>query len=231
MNPRLFAGAVAALSVILGIFTVVVGRDASSVHSPEVLTQSATTSSSAAAFDDHTPMALEPATTTTAPAVTAPASAPSTTIASSTGTIAGNATTETTSAPTTTVPQTTTTAAGSFSSSYESSFTALINDHRASNGLAPLTRNGSLDAEARAWSQNMAEAGSIFHSDLSRFLPPWSTVGENVAVGGSVSSVFSALVSSSGHNANMLNPAFTAVGIGVFVDADGTLWTTHIFAG
>lgn len=230
MNPRLLAGAVAALSVILGIFAVIVGRGATSVHSPEVLTQSATTSSSAAAADDHTPMALEPATTTTAPAVTAPASAPSTTIASSTGTIAGNPT-PTTIATTTTTPQTTTTAAGSFSSSYESSFTALINDHRASNGLAPLTRNASLDAEARAWSQNMAEAGSIFHSDLSRFLPPWSTVGENVAVGGSVSSVFSALVSSAGHNANMLNPAFTAVGIGVFVDADGTLWTTHIFAG
>jgi uncharacterized protein YkwD len=53
-------------------------------------------------------------------------------------------------------------------------------------------------------------------------------VGENVGVGGSVSSIFSGLTNSSGHNANMLGD-FTHLGVGVWVDASGAIWTTHIF--
>jgi uncharacterized protein YkwD len=53
-------------------------------------------------------------------------------------------------------------------------------------------------------------------------------VGENVAVGGSVSSIFGGLTASSGHNANMLGD-FTHIGVGVWVDSSGTLWTTHVF--
>lgn len=104
----------------------------------------------------------------------------------------------------------------------------MINSHRSANGLAPLSRNSGLDAEARAWSKHIAAEGTLSHSDLSRLLPPWTSVGENVAVGGSVSSIFGGLAASSGHNANMLGD-FTHVGVGVWVDSNGTLWTTHIF--
>jgi uncharacterized protein YkwD len=123
---------------------------------------------------------------------------------------------------------TTTTLSGGFNSGYEDSFASLINGHRASNGLSPLARDSSLDAEARAWSQTMASNGGLSHSDLGRFLPPWSSVGENVGVGGSVSSIFRGLTNSSGHNANMLGD-FTHLGVGVWVDASGAIWTTHIF--
>jgi uncharacterized protein YkwD len=74
----------------------------------------------------------------------------------------------------------------------------------------------------------MAAQGSLSHSDLGRFLPPWTSVGENVAVGGSVSSIFGGLTASPGHNANMLGD-FTHIGVGVWVDSSGTLWTTHVF--
>jgi uncharacterized protein YkwD len=53
-------------------------------------------------------------------------------------------------------------------------------------------------------------------------------VGENVGVGGSVSSIFGGLTNSAGHNANMLGD-FTHFGVGVWVDASGAIWTTHVF--
>lgn len=156
--------------------------------------------------------------------------------------------TTTTSTTTTTVAPTTTTAAatteppprakttttqaeaGGYNSGYEGSFASLINSLRSSNGLAGLSRDGSLDAEARAWSKAMAADGDISHSNIGRFLPPWSTAGENVGSGGSVEGLFGALADSSGHRANMLGN-FTHFGIGVWVDGSGQIWTTHVFAG
>ena len=153
-------------------------------------------------------------------------------------------TTTTTAAPTTTTeaaatteqapkPKATTTTqaeTGGYSSSYESDFASLINGLRSSNGQSALSRDGSLDAEARAWSKAMAADGDISHSNLGRFLPPWSTAGENVGAGGSVTGLFGALADSAGHRANMLGN-FTHFGIGVWVDSSGQIWTTHVFAG
>ena len=119
---------------------------------------------------------------------------------------------------------------GGFNSGFESEFAGSINSLRSSNGLSGLSRDGSLDAEARGWAKRMAERGSISHSDIGRFLPPWSAAAENVGMGGSVSSVFSALANSSGHLANMVG-GYTHFGVGVWVDSSGTLWTTHVFTG
>jgi uncharacterized protein YkwD len=117
-----------------------------------------------------------------------------------------------------------------FDPGYESDFAASINSYRSSKGLPALTRDGSLDGEARAWAKRMAQRGSISHSDLGRFIPPWSAAGENVGSGGSAGGLFDALVASSGHRANMLG-GFTHFGIGVWVDESGTLWTAHVFTG
>jgi uncharacterized protein YkwD len=76
----------------------------------------------------------------------------------------------------------------------------------------------------------MAERGDLSHSDLGRFIPPWSAAAENVGTGGSVSSLFDALTASSGHRANMLG-GYTHFGIGVWVDGSGSLWTAHVFTG
>jgi uncharacterized protein YkwD len=119
---------------------------------------------------------------------------------------------------------------GGFNAGYESDFASSINSYRSSEGLPGLSRDGSLDAEARAWAKRMAERGDLSHSNISRFIPPWSAAAENVGRGGSVSSLFEALRNSSGHRANMLG-GYSHFGIGVWVDGSGTLWTTHVFTG
>jgi uncharacterized protein YkwD len=132
---------------------------------------------------------------------------------------------------TTVVPPSTPKPLGGFSSSMEGRLAADINGLRQSVGLAGLTRNGDLDGYARWWAKEMAGAGSLSHSNIGALLGPWSTVGENVAFGGSAGSIFSALVKSPGHYANMVGADFTAYGIGVYVDGAGTVWTCHVFAG
>lgn len=118
---------------------------------------------------------------------------------------------------------------GGFDSGAESQFDGLIDSLRSSNGLTALARNGSLDAHARDWARHMGESGSLSHSNLGSLMPPWTSVAENVGQGGSVSQVFDLLNGSSGHRSNMLGD-FTHVGIGVWRDANGTIWTVHVFA-
>lgn len=113
-------------------------------------------------------------------------------------------------------------------SSAESSFASSINSFRGSNGLGALSRDSGLDSYARAWAKRLAEDGSLSHSNIGSLLPPWSAVGENVGVGPSVASIFNALVDSPGHKANMLGD-FTHMGVGVYEDSRGALWTAHVF--
>jgi uncharacterized protein YkwD len=111
--------------------------------------------------------------------------------------------------------------------------TSLTNDVRTSIGLAPLTRDGSLDALAADWAQELASSGSLRHSTIPKSIvgKPWSTVGENVGYGPSVPVVHDALVNSAGHYANITGPAFTRIGVGVAVDANGQVWVCEVFAG
>jgi uncharacterized protein YkwD len=124
-------------------------------------------------------------------------------------------------------------AAAPIDSAGASALTSLTNGVRASAGLAPLARDGSLDAQAIAWAQELASSGRLRHSNIPRSIigKPWSTVGENVGVGPSVQIVHDALVASSGHYANIAGPAYTRVGIGVAVDASGQVWVCEVFGG
>ncbi len=139
-----------------------------------------------------------------------------------------------TSTPNTTAPTTTqppsppATGQGEFRSDYESDFHGRINSLRASSGLPALARNGSLNARARDWAKTMAESGSLKHSNVGSLVPPWSAAAENVGNGGTVSSLFGLLKGSGGHLANMVGN-YTDVGIGVWRDSSGTLWTVHVF--
>lgn len=158
-------------------------------------------------------------TTTSRPAVTSTTMAPITT-----------------AAPTTTSPPpiTTTTPpapSGYFDSAAETDFASRINSVRASAGVAGLAGNADLNNYARWWARHMAESGNFAHSNIGSLLGQWSIVGENIGYGPSVQSVFQALVNSPSHYNNMVEPRFTAVGVGVFVDASGKLWTAHVFGG
>ena len=114
--------------------------------------------------------------------------------------------------------------------SAEADFTARINSLRASNGLAPLAVDAELVAQARAWATNMAGQGRIFHtSNLSNGISAnWVKLGENVGVGADVAVLFQAFVDSPTHYANLVDPKYTRVGVGVVVSGD-RIFTTHRF--
>jgi len=107
------------------------------------------------------------------------------------------------------------------SASTEATALDLLNQVRVSRGLSPVTSDATMTAFARNWSSTMAQTG-FRHST-----GPYS---ENIAwlQGGSFSPQEAAkvlhdgLVNSPAHFANMTNPAWTKVGVGVHVS--GTTW-------
>ncbi|HYD09813.1 MAG TPA: CAP domain-containing protein [Acidimicrobiales bacterium] len=105
------------------------------------------------------------------------------------------------------------------------------NEIRAARALAPLGWNEGAYAKAVAWSEHMANEGRLSHSELSDGLAGgWRRLGENVAYAGSVEQAMDALEASPGHLANMTNPEFSSVAIGV-VERDGRVWVTQVFVG
>jgi uncharacterized protein YkwD len=118
---------------------------------------------------------------------------------------------------------------------------ALTNQARASAGLASLNANGALNTAAASHSADQAARNQMTHtgSDGSNagdriraagYQP--STWGENVAAGyTSASSVVAGWMGSSGHRANILNPAFTEIGVASATAADGTRYWTMVLAG
>ena len=72
-----------------------------------------------------------------------------------------------------------------------------INAFRGQNGLPALATHSVLTAKAEAWAQTMANAGTIFHSNLPDGVTvSWRKLGENVGKGGDVASIHQALVNS-----------------------------------
>lgn len=112
----------------------------------------------------------------------------------------------------------------------EADFVGRINALRASRGLHALTVDPQLTALARSWSQTMAAEGRIFHaSSLSAGVTAnWSKLGENVGTGGEIASLFQAFVNSPSHYANLVDPKFTHLGVGVVVSGN-VMFTTHRF--
>jgi hypothetical protein len=114
--------------------------------------------------------------------------------------------------------------------SNEAAFVARINSLRASHGAGPLSVNGTLTSVARSWASHMAGQGTLSHNpSLSSQAPrDWTRLGENVGQGPSVDVLQQAFTNSSAHYANMINPAFTSVGVGV-VMSGSTMWVTEDF--
>jgi len=110
---------------------------------------------------------------------------------------------------------------------------SLINNFRSSNGVAPAVTAGDATAKAQAHANEMAAAGSLFHSsDLASGIQPgWRGIGENVGVSYSLSQVESMLEASTPHRSTMLNGLYNQVGVGVAHGADGRIYVTEIFVG
>lgn len=125
-------------------------------------------------------------------------------------------------------------APASADSGIESAIISKLNAYRSANGLPTLEVSGELTAKARGWSAQMAANGGISHSSLSSGIQtPWSKLGENVGRtrnGDHASELHNGWVNSPAHNANLLDPGFRLVGVGVFVDAaSGFVYATQVF--
>jgi uncharacterized protein YkwD len=108
---------------------------------------------------------------------------------------------------------------------------ARLNQLRVQQGLAPLVRDAQLDRKANAQAVRMARQQALSHSDLKIGVPSgWKTLGENVGMGSDVATVQQALVNSPGHYANMVNGAYTRIGIGTVV-RNGRLYLVQEFLG
>jgi uncharacterized protein YkwD len=104
----------------------------------------------------------------------------------------------------------------------------LVNVHRAALGLAPLQVSPTLTAAATWKARHMAALGYFDHDDpappvartvaqrLSACGYPGRTWGENIAMGFTTpDAVLAGWLASPGHRANLEDPAFRAIGVGV----------------
>jgi uncharacterized protein YkwD len=126
----------------------------------------------------------------------------------------------------------------------------LINRDRADPANTPETHgralrlqwNDRLAAVARAHSLDMLNQGYFAHEDpqgrsvagrVKAAGMDWQTVGENIAIYDSVARAEAAFMNeprlSKNHRANILNPDFTEVGIGIVPGPAGVLYITQDF--
>ncbi len=112
-------------------------------------------------------------------------------------------------------------------STTESAFVTKINAARAAAGLPAVSVSGDLVAAARRHSISMAGRKTLYHSSLAGICC-FRSLAENVGNGATTAVVHGTFMGSSGHRANILNPAMRHVGVGV-VSSGGQLWVTEIF--
>ena len=115
----------------------------------------------------------------------------------------------------------------------ENVFVTSINATRAARGLPALTwDDGPMHDVAVSWSQQMATTGVLAHpADISVGIPAgWQHLGQNVGTGPDLASLAQAFIASPHHFANMVNPAFTRVSVGI-VKQGLTYWVTEDFVG
>ena len=114
-----------------------------------------------------------------------------------------------------------------------------VNQHRAENGLPPLVLSADLGDAANYHSEDMAtnnyfdhqlSDGTGWSQNIRNFGYDQNTWrGENIAAGNSdPDATYQQWLNSPGHNANMLSPNFTSIGIGHASDPSsqwGNYWT------
>jgi uncharacterized protein YkwD len=99
-----------------------------------------------------------------------------------------------------------------------------VNAYRRASGAAPVSLDGQLNAAALSHSRYMAQANNLSHDGFAQRMQALGRGGgvENVAMGqSSVPEVMNSWRNSSGHAANMRNPAMRRMGIAKV----GPYWT------
>lgn len=138
--------------------------------------------------------------------------------------------------------------------SEEEAFVAMINAERSQRGLSILAVDPMLTTTARAHSEEMCSLDYFDHhsptpglsSPMDRYLasnrqlgqsqPEYLLVGENIFYCSVFNDIYNvdyahrAFMASPGHRANILEPRFAKVGIGVYRNAKGEFWVTEMFS-
>ena len=103
----------------------------------------------------------------------------------------------------------------------------LISRHRAAHGLGPVQVDAQLNAPAEHQARAIAQMGSLSHGDFAGRMASYGVRGkaaENLSYGlGSVEQVIAQWQGSAGHNANLLVPDFTRIGL-ARADAGRPYW-------
>jgi uncharacterized protein YkwD len=108
-------------------------------------------------------------------------------------------------------------------SEWENQVVDLVNSERGMRGLRPLKVSLSLMKSARSWSGRQAAEGRMYHSG-------WPGMGENVIYNyKSPEAQMKAWMNSAGHRANILNPKYTEIGVGVVMSSRNEPYGTQQF--
>jgi uncharacterized protein YkwD len=114
--------------------------------------------------------------------------------------------------------------------SAEQAVHVMINESRTDSGVRLLRLSERLSRIAHRHSKDMAIRRTLFHSCLPCEIGTLGRLGENVGFGANYAAVQAELLASPPHRANILNPRFRRVGVGV-VRRGGLVWVTQIFYG
>ena len=107
---------------------------------------------------------------------------------------------------------------------------AKVNALRVSKALGPVRLDGELARFAQSWSDHMGAVNVLDHNPTLADAPGnWSRAGENVGVGPDLDALFDAFVASPAHYANLVDPGFDRVGIGITLTPGGLVYTTEDF--
>lgn len=105
-----------------------------------------------------------------------------------------------------------------------------INGDRSVNGFRALSSATDSQAKAQAWAEQLARDGRIYHSSSlpSGIKVGWCKLGENVGMGPSIAAIETAYMGSPAHRANILDPRYNQVGVGVATNGN-TVFTVQEF--
>jgi uncharacterized protein YkwD len=128
--------------------------------------------------------------------------------------------------------------AARFDSEGEAQMVELINQARAAHGLSPLENDTRLTNAARKHTELMVQQSTLAHQFPGEPLPQDRVAaeglasdqqGENVDLNQTITGAHDALMRSPPHRANILNPEYNAVGVGV-IRRGADIWVTEDFA-
>ena len=118
----------------------------------------------------------------------------------------------------------------------------LTNAERSRAGVPPLTLSPQLNHVAQSYSEVLAADGCFAHTcgpvpdmaqrDAQAGYDGWTAIGENIAAGySSPEAVVAGWMASPGHRANILNPDYREIGIGLAAGGTyGAYWTQEFGA-